>query len=46
LKDDYVQSEDEILNFKSPDENVKYFNAFLDHISELVYRAKESQTSN
>jgi hypothetical protein len=34
LKDDYVQSEDEILNFKLLDENVKYFNAFLDHIDE------------
>jgi len=41
LKNDYVQSEDEILNFKFPDENVKYFNAFLDHITNDVFKTQQ-----
>ena len=40
LKDDYVQSEDEILNFKLLDENVKYFNGFLDRILNDVFETK------
>ena len=41
LKDDYVQSEDEILNFKLPDENVRYFNGFLDHIMNDVFETQQ-----
>ena len=45
LKDDYVQSEDEILNFKSPDENLKYFNAFLDHMMNEVFETHSKSGS-
>ena len=40
LKDDYIQSEDEILNFKLLDENVKNFNGFLDRILSDVFETK------